>query len=45
MTKKILTCVLLKFEKDIENVCERIGASRENISHNQCNQKLMKGCE
>ncbi|GAA5798791.1 hypothetical protein HPULCUR_004197 [Helicostylum pulchrum] len=33
------------FEKDIESVCERIGASRENISHNRCNQKLMKGCE
>ncbi|KAG2234997.1 hypothetical protein INT48_000239 [Thamnidium elegans] len=34
-----------QFEKDIESVCERIGASRENITHNQCNQKLMKGCE
>ncbi|CAO3649801.1 unnamed protein product [Mucor hiemalis] len=33
-----------EFEDDINTVCERIGASKENIKHSGQNKKLLDGC-
>jgi hypothetical protein len=43
--KSILIYSKKKFANNLDKVCERIGASTENIIHNGPNSKLIDGCK